>query len=778
MDDATRTAGPVDADGTRTLAPADLLTLTRAADRPPPPADGFRLAAGVLLGGRYQVVAPLGRGGMGEVYRADDLHLGVAVALKFLPAVAAGDPARLDRLRKEVAAARQVSHPHVCRVFDIGEADGHTFLSMEFIPGDDLAGVLRRAGRLRPDVACDLGRQIALGLQAVHDEGLVHRDLKPANVMVDGRGRARLTDFGLAAAGETVTGADTFAGTPAYQAPEQLAGGPITERTDVYALGVLLYELLTGRRPFGATKRAELLRQQQEAQPAKPSELVPGVSPEVDRIVLKCLAFAPTDRPASAYEVWRALPGDAALNAALAAGQTPTAEAVADAGGEGRLSRRVALLLAGWVLVAVGLCTLLKDRQSLIRNTPVRPPAELHQAAHDHLRRFGPADHVADTYGLLYDDLEQWTWWMRHVRTADRLDALRSGRPTPIRYLYRENPVPMQPPMRSRSAAIISSSEPPLGLPGSSLVLVDGLGRLLVVERAVPLGHTPVGGEPDWRPLFAAAGLDPADFRPTKPNWNWLVPHDRHAAWVGVFPVRPDVTLTVEAAADRGEVVGFRQVGPWTRPEEPESATRGRTDPVRTWMWAFVLPAVVGSVGVVLTIGNLRAGRADVRGAIRLLIGFGVAHMTLMLAWLRPVAGSDLYAQVYGSAGRVLLNALLMAVTYLALEPFVRRRWPGRLIGWQRLLAGRLLDPRVGRDVLLGVATGATMCVLVWGTKAIRWPGLPPESPNPDTFAAAYPGPELLSFLLASVDGTLTILFLAFCSRTHSALPGCGGRSS
>jgi serine/threonine-protein kinase len=135
------------------------------------------------------------------------------------------------------------------------------------------------------------------------------------------------------------------------------------------------------------------------------------------------LSFDPKDRPASVHEVWRALPGDAALNAALAAGQTPTAEAVADAGGEGRLSRRVALGLFVVVLVMIALTMLVKDSKSLVRVSPVRPPAELRQAAHDHLRRFGPADHVADTYGEPADDVDLSNWWTRHVQTADRLDA-------------------------------------------------------------------------------------------------------------------------------------------------------------------------------------------------------------------------------------------------------------------------------------------------------------------------------------------------------------------
>lgn len=156
-----------------------------------------RFRAGDLLAGRYQIQGLPGRGGMGEVYRAEDLTLGQAVALKFLPDSVKADAERLSRFRTEVSVARQVSHPNVCRVYDIGEADGHIFLSMECIDGEDLATLLR-IGRLAPDKAVEMARQLCAGLAVAHDRGVLHRDLQPANVMIDGRGRVRLADFGLA----------------------------------------------------------------------------------------------------------------------------------------------------------------------------------------------------------------------------------------------------------------------------------------------------------------------------------------------------------------------------------------------------------------------------------------------------------------------------------------------------------------------------------------------------------------------------------------------------
>ena len=223
-----------------------------------PPAGQDVYVAGTLLADRYRVIGLLGKGGMGEVYRADDLKLGQPVALKFLPRDLSGDRARLARLMDEVRAARQVAHPNVCRVYDAGEADGRHFLTMEYIDGEDLATSIRRIGRFPEDKGLEIARQLCAGLAAVHERGLLHRDLKPANVMLDGRGKVRLTDFGLASEAAGPTGAAETAGTPAYMAPELLAGKPATVQSDIYALGLVMYEVFSGRRAFDATTIAGL----------------------------------------------------------------------------------------------------------------------------------------------------------------------------------------------------------------------------------------------------------------------------------------------------------------------------------------------------------------------------------------------------------------------------------------------------------------------------------------------------------------------------------------
>jgi serine/threonine-protein kinase len=176
---------------------------------------------------------------MGEVYRADDLKLEQPVALKFLPPDLEADTGRLERLFGEVRMARQVSHSAVCRVWDIGEADGQHFLSMEFVDGENLSSLLRRIGRLPADKALDIAKQVSAGLAAAHEKGVLHRDLKPANVMLDGQGKVRITDFGLAGLAETLTDEDVRSGTPSFMSPEQLLGREVTVRSDIYALGLL-----------------------------------------------------------------------------------------------------------------------------------------------------------------------------------------------------------------------------------------------------------------------------------------------------------------------------------------------------------------------------------------------------------------------------------------------------------------------------------------------------------------------------------------------------------
>jgi hypothetical protein len=259
-------------------------------------------APGTLLANRYRIVQMLGRGGMGVVFRAEDLRLGHPVALKFLTASLAGDPRRLQAFHNEVRLARQISHPNVCDVYDIGDTEGHLFLSMEYLEGQDLSSILRDRGALPEVEAVDLARQVCAGLAAVHARGVLHRDLKPANIMITADGVARLMDFGIAMSGDSDDPERIAEGTPAYMAPEQLVERQVSVRSDIYALGLVLYELFTGRRLFEA-KTFEELTTQQSALPARLPPDLAAVSPRLREVVMGCLERDPAKRPASAETV-------------------------------------------------------------------------------------------------------------------------------------------------------------------------------------------------------------------------------------------------------------------------------------------------------------------------------------------------------------------------------------------------------------------------------------------------------------------------------------------
>ena len=259
---------------------------------------------GRVLVDRYRIVSLLGKGGMGEVYRADDLKLEQPVALKFLPSALEQDQALLKALYNEVRAARRVSHRHVCRVYDIGEAEGMHFLTMEYIEGEDLGSLLHRIGRLPSDKAIELIRQLCSGLQAAHEEGLLHLDLKPGNLMIDREGVLRITDFGLARLSRDAASETKRAGTPAYMAPEQLLEGKASVLSDLYAVGLVMYAMVTGRRVHNTNSPVEIARWYESGSiPDPPSRTVADLDREVERVILHLLESDPVKRPASANAV-------------------------------------------------------------------------------------------------------------------------------------------------------------------------------------------------------------------------------------------------------------------------------------------------------------------------------------------------------------------------------------------------------------------------------------------------------------------------------------------
>jgi eukaryotic-like serine/threonine-protein kinase len=255
------------------------------------------LKSGDVFANRYRMIARIGRGGMGDVWRADDLVLGTPVALKLIHSTGAAARAQIIG---EVRLARQITHPAVCRVFDVGEDQGQAFLSMELVEGEDLATLLKRVGRLSSEKVLEIARQLCEGLAAAHARGVLHRDLKPANVLIDNEGRVRITDFGVAVKSED-GGSHNLVGTPAYMAPEQLTrGGQLSDATDIYALGLILYELLVGQHPFN--------RSSPSGPPSPPSVKVANVDPTLEQTVLQALTPDPGRRPPTARAMAAMLP--------------------------------------------------------------------------------------------------------------------------------------------------------------------------------------------------------------------------------------------------------------------------------------------------------------------------------------------------------------------------------------------------------------------------------------------------------------------------------------
>jgi serine/threonine-protein kinase len=404
--------------------------------------DEGRFLPGTLLAARYRIVALLGRGGMGEVYRANDLKLGQPVALKFLPEATSKNELTLARFYNEIRIARQVSHPNVCRVYDLGDLEGQPYLSMEYVDGEDLGSLMRRIGRLPADKAIEIARKLCAGVAAAHDKGVLHRDLKPSNIMLDGRGHVLITDFGLAGLASQLQGAEVRNGTPAYMAPEQLAGKEVTMRSDIYSLGLVLYEIFTGKRAFEAATLAELVRLHTETSPVNPTTLVKDLDPAVERVILRCLDPDPRNRPASALAVAAALPGGDPLAAALAAGETPSPQMVAASGETAGLPVRVALPCVAAVVLALAILVFAGPRTSAIDQLGLeKPPEVLSEMARNLIRNFGYTSSAIDrVYGFGYQG-EFLNYVQEHEKPGPSAwPKILAGWPNMAFFWYRESP--------------------------------------------------------------------------------------------------------------------------------------------------------------------------------------------------------------------------------------------------------------------------------------------------------------------------------------------------
>jgi hypothetical protein len=714
-----------------------------------------RFTPGALLAGRYRIVSLLGRGGMGEVYRADDIRLGQQVALKFLPREVAGDAARLDRLYAEIRLGRQVAHPNVCRIYDAAEAEGHHFIAMEYIDGEDLASLLRRIGKLPHDKGIEIAREIAAGLAAAHRIGIVHRDLKPANIMIDGRGAARITDFGLAVPAAELAGRREISGTPCYMAPEQLSGGELTQRADVYALGLVVYEIFTGRRFFEGCSLDEVVAAQKSRSAEAISSETADLDPVVRRVIARCLDREPAKRPSSADAVLAALPGGDPLQAAIEAGETPSPEMIAAAGATGELRPSLAwpLFILALVLIAGSAVLITHSALHTTTDLPLEPE-ELAFRARGIVAATAAAGKPAGSYygfGLDHDARAE-----ARENAAGEEVVTKSGRFSPIVFGYRENPVEV--PSATFRKIDPFGSDPPLEVEGMARVVLESDGRLRELTLVAPYRtRGTAAGEAEWASLFAAAGLGDARRAAVAPELRPPVGGDRQEAWL---VEAGEEMVRVEAASIRGRPVWFRVVTPWARPADPARAPATPFEHAYRYVFGMVLAAGL-AVGAVLALRNWRRGRGDRRGAFRLALFTLVYTAAFALRWDHfrdPTI--ELWVVLALLMGASFIG-LVFWVWYLALEPYLRNRWPGTLISWSRLLHGRFSDALVGRHLLIGVIAGVAV-VLVVQTAII----VPPLFGAPAPMKPA----QSLEALSSWSEAISTLLFVLPASVAHAFL--------
>ena len=263
------------------------------------------LTTGSTFAGRYQIIEELGKGGMGKVYKVFDTKIKEKVALKLIKPEIASDKETIERFSNELKLARRIRHKNVCGMFDLGDADGAHFIAMEYVPGEDLKSMIRMSKSMSVGGAVDVAKQVCEGLAEAHRLGIVHRDLKPANIMIDREGNARIMDFGIARSikAKAITGTGVIIGTPEYMSPEQVEGKEVDQRSDIYSLGIILYEMVTGRVPFEGNTPFTIGVKQMSDVPKDPKELNSQIPEDLARLILRCLEKSKEKRYQSAAEL-------------------------------------------------------------------------------------------------------------------------------------------------------------------------------------------------------------------------------------------------------------------------------------------------------------------------------------------------------------------------------------------------------------------------------------------------------------------------------------------
>jgi len=703
---------------------------------------------------------------MGEVYRATDLTLGQPVALKFLPDTGAEFERMLERFQNEVRVARQVSHPNVCRVYDLGEFEGMPYMSMEYIDGEDLSSLLSRIGRLPADKALDIARKICAGLAAAHDKGVIHRDLKPANVMLDKRGNAIIMDFGLAAVTNELRGAEARSGSPAYQAPEQLRGEEVTAKSDIYALGLLLYELFTGRRAYEAKSIAELIRVQEAAQFVSMTSIAADVDPSVEKTIRRCLEPVPSSRPPSALSVSAALPGGDPLAAALAAGETPSPELVAAAGRTQGLALKysvpMALALAAF-LIAV---PFVRRNHEIHSVTPLELSPDVLQAKiREFATAFGyPEQPVDRAYWMTVNEWVYGEGEKAARASANPIEELRRRyhAESPFTLNYREGPQAMV-----RPDGFITSEQPAPIVSGMIEAWINSTGelrRFVAVPSQLEASPAPV--PVDTALLARATGLDLASTQDAAPQFTPLYAFDWHKSWKGKHP-RLDAEIQLDVAAWHGKVTHLSVIWPGSTGGRTAAGRKLSARVVNFRLAEYAVEVLAFGIAGFLAIRNLRAGRGDRRGAFRLTAILFALRSIWWVCTAHWTAHLNILPAVAHSLANQLVECAAWWLMYIALEPSVRARWPRVLVSWNRVLMGHWNDPLVGTRVLQGAFTGMVLAAGILGYTVVQ-----AESGRWDRNMPAIMGADVRGFVadlanLAkdSIEFGLSIVFAIFLLR-------------
>ncbi|MGO4514418.1 serine/threonine-protein kinase [Terriglobus sp. 2YAB30_2] len=676
--------------------------------------DEQELVPGTLLVGRYRVVSPLGRGGMGRVYRAEDLKLGQTVALKFLPPAMSNDPAWLARFFAEVRTAREVTHSNVCRVHDIVEIPnphGHSvhFLTMEYVDGENLSALLKRFGRLPTQKAIEMAAQITAGLAAAHSKGVLHRDLKPANIMVDGRGHAKITDFGLAVvAGEGRL--NEVAGTPGYMAPELFTGGQASGRSDLFALGIVLYELFAGRQPWNTKNYKE----RQQAAPAPLRRYAPKVPNDIERVIMQCLSTTVTDRPISAAYMMQEFPAVDLVASAMAQGETISIDALTSAANESELPLLRAWTLLGITLLGFVSCFLFAPKATTLG---VAPPAlsydEMLHRSQELLRELHIPDRARNTAAWLQTNGSI----AEYYQTDPKKMASASEGPLILTYrTYRDSLLPIQLSPRN----LPTQTDPAANRPGMVSIDVDSNGRLIRLvnmpaQEELNAQHD--AKSTDWNAAFAAAGLDPKLMHEVTPTITPPVAMHEQREWVGTYPGHPEIEVSFTASSWYGKFTYLRVMPPWNK---PLSVAKGLI--AATWSQIFLYLAFFATA-IPLVRRNLAMRRGDTRGAYTLASGVFLLFVAAAFCGFKPTGSPDAtFSWLLTKLSYGLLTASIAWLGYVAMEPFARRRVPRLLISMALLLKRQFTSLTVTRDILLGVSLGVACAGVEFALTALFKP--------------------------------------------------------